>query len=49
MNKTKINRRARKVYKELTKENAPKGATFDAVEFAFLLAVKSIKKKQIKS
>lgn len=49
MNKMKINSKAHKVYKELTKEDAPKGATFDAVELAFLLAVKSIKERQIKS
>lgn len=49
MNEVHINSEAYDVYKELTKENAPKGATFDAVELAFLLAVKSIKKMQIKS
>ena len=49
MMKTKINREAHEVYKELTKEDAPKGATFDAVELAFLLAVKAVKERQIKS
>lgn len=49
MDEIQINREAHAVYEELTKENAPKGAAFDAVEFAFLLAVKSIKEKQIKS
>lgn len=49
MNKMKINSKAHKVYKKLTKEDAPKEATFDAVELAFLLAVKAVKDRQIKS
>ncbi len=40
MNKTEINKAARGLYEELTKEDAPKDKSFSAEELAFLIAVK---------
>ena len=43
-----INNEARLLYEKLTKESAPKEATFDATDLAFLIAAMNIKKNIIK-
>lgn len=42
INENEIDKAARGLYEELTKEDAPKDKTFDAAELAFLIAVKQV-------